>query len=95
MPNVPAAPASHDAPPALSADHQINRAKQLEKERANVMSKIGKNREFLRLMDDNGALTNDQSAWLKTFYPDKEKGSVRSAEEVELTRKLREAARKA
>lgn len=77
-----------------AAQRQILRAHNLEKERAELQTKIGKNRDYLRLMDAGEELDTEQAAWLVTFYPEKEKGERRSAEEIEATRKAREAARK-
>lgn len=76
------------------AEQQIERAKKLERERSELMERIGKNREFLRLMAANGVLNAEQKKWLAVFYPDKEKNTRRSKEEIEATRKAREAARK-
>lgn len=76
------------------AEAQISRAATLEKERADLMERIGKNRDFLRLLGDNEALTDVQRTWVDTFYPEKEKGERRSAEDIEATRKLRESVRK-
>jgi hypothetical protein len=77
-----------------SAERQIARAKHLEKTRAEVMKHIGANREYLRLMAVNGELTEDQEDWLEAFYPSKEKGERRTAEEIERTRAIKQEARK-
>lgn len=77
------------------ASRQIKRAMKLEKEISALRKSVNDNRDYLRLMDRNEELTEDQSEFLDTFYPEKEKGERRSAEEVEATRKAREAARKA
>ena len=90
-PQPTAAPAERTQSPA---ERQIARAKTLEKQRAELMKKISDNREYLRLMDRNDELTDTQAEWLDVFYPEKEKGERRSKEEVEATRKAREAARK-
>lgn len=82
------------APAQTPAERQIERAMKLEQERSELQEKIGKNREYLRLMAANDELTADQKKWLDVFYPEKEKGERRSAEEIEATRKAREAARK-
>lgn len=81
------------APVQTSAERQIARAKDLEKQRAALQTSIGKNRDYLRLMDANDELDAEQSKWLKTFYPDKEKGSTRSEDEIKATREARKAAR--
>lgn len=82
------------AAPQTSAERQIERAKDLERQRFELMKAIGKNREYLRLMDANDELSEDEGAWLDTFYPNKERGEQRSAGEVEATRLAKEAARK-
>ena len=77
-----------------SAAKQITRALSLEKERAELMRRISDNRDYLRLMDRNEELDDDQADFLDTFYPEKERGERRSKEAIEATRKAREAARK-
>lgn len=79
--------------PQTSAQRQIERAKVLEKQRAELQTSIGKNRDYLRLMDANEELTADESAWLQKFYPEKERGSRRSEDEIKATREARKAAR--
>jgi hypothetical protein len=86
----PTAPAAAQT----SADRQIARAKSLERERAELQKRISANREYLRLMDDNEELTDDQADWLEAFYPQKEKGERRSQEDIGRTRKAKEAARR-
>lgn len=76
-----------------TAERQIKRALVLEKTRAEHQDKISKNRDYLRLMDGNEELTEEQGAWLDSFYPVKEKGEQRTKEEIELTRKAKERAR--
>lgn len=95
-PPTPAAPTAETTPaaPDTPASRQIARAKGLERERAALMAKIGSNRDYLRLMAANDELTADERTWLLAFYPEKEKGERRSTEEVEATRKVKEAARK-
>ncbi len=81
--------------PALTeAEKQIERAKHLERERADLMERIGANREYLRLMDKNEALTDEQGAWLDKFYPLKEKGERRSKDDIQATREAKQEARK-
>lgn len=75
------------------AAQQILRAVKLEGERADNLSRIAKNRDFLRLLNDNEALTPEQQKWLLTFYATKEKDERRSKDEVEETKKAKEAAR--
>lgn len=72
----------------------IEQAKKLEKERGELMLRIGANRDFLRNLHKMGALDGEQRKFVETFYPEKEKGSSRSADEIEATRKAREDARK-
>lgn len=93
MPTAAKAPEATDTP-TTPADRQIARAKGLERERADLMERIGKNRDYLRLMDANEELTADQAEWLDAFYPVKEKGEQRTKEEIEATRKAKEDARK-
>ena len=76
-----------------SADRQIERAKMLERQRAKLMEQVSANRTYLRLMAANDELSAAQRKWLSTFYPEKEKGQERSAEDIEATRKARQAAR--
>ena len=77
-----------------SAGRMIARACQLEAEIEEQRVSIGKNRDYLRLMDANDELSDEQSEWLDTFYPEKEKGARRDKDEIEATRKAREEARK-
>ena len=91
MPQVPVAPGA--VAELSEPEKQIARAKQLEKERAALMQKIAANRDYLRLMHRNEALTEEQGDWLDEFYPLKEKSKRRSKEEVEATRKAKLAAR--
>lgn len=75
-------------------ERQILRAARLERDRSDLMERIGKNRDYLRLMADNEELSEDQQAWVNTFYPEKEKGERRSEDDITATRKAREEARK-
>lgn len=77
-----------------SGHRQIVRAVHLEKLRSDLMEQVTANRDYLRLMEKNGELNEAQTAFRKTFYPDKEKGESRDKDEIEATRKLRETARK-
>lgn len=72
----------------------IEQAQGLEAERAEVMERVTANRTELRLIDKQGNLSDEQGKWLDTFYPEKEKGERRSKDDIEATRKAREAARK-
>lgn len=76
------------------AERQVVRAVKLEVQRAELMKKIADNRDYLRLMDRNEELSEDQAEFLDTFYPEKERGERRSKEDIEATRRAREAARK-
>lgn len=93
---MPPAVKAPEAPPAeqTAAQRQIERARALEKERAELQERIGKNRDYLRLMDANDELTTEEGEWLDAFYPVKEKGEQRTKEEIERTRKAKEEARK-
>lgn len=94
---TPEAPAADATPTPVAEDtpasRQIARANQLERDRTALMEKVGKNREYLRLMQDNEELTAEQAAWVAAFYPEKEKGERRSEDEVEVTRRVKAAAR--
>lgn len=80
-------------PEQTPADRQIARAKELERRRGELMELITANRDYLRLMDKNEELTEEQGTWLDVFYPVKEKGEQRSKADVEATRKAKEEAR--
>lgn len=81
-------------PDQTAAERQIDRAKDLERQRGALMELIAANRDYLRLMDKNDELTEEQGDWLDVFYPTKEKGEQRTKDEVEATRKAKEEARK-
>lgn len=74
-------------------ERQILRAHVLEAERSELMGRIDANRKYLRLMAQNEELTEAEVTFLDTFYPEKEKGERRSEDQIEATRKAREAAR--
>lgn len=85
-----------------AAERQIQRAKDLEKERYELGKRINSNREYLRLMDANEELqgqtvlngeTVEMGEWLDVFYPQKERGQKRSKDEIEATRKAKQEAR--
>lgn len=76
-----------------SAQRQFVRANLLEQRRGDVMREIAANREYLRLMDANDELDEELGDWLEDFYPVKEKGETRSADEIERTRQAKAAAR--
>lgn len=76
-----------------SAEKQIHRALLLEAERSESMKKIAANREYLRLMDENEELEDDEADWVDDFYPSKEKGQTRTDDEIERTRKAKATAR--
>lgn len=94
-PQPTAAPAQHSNHPVGSPAWLVEQAKRLEKERADLMEKIGANRNLLRQLHKVDALDAEMREFVEKFYPEKEKGSNRSKDEIEATRKLREAARKA
>ena len=73
---------------------QVQRAIELEAQISTLREKVNDNRVYLRMMDKNDELNEDQSEFVDTFYPEKEKGERRPAEEVEATRIARAAARK-
>jgi len=76
-----------------SAEKQISRAVRLERERSEAMKKVAANREYLRLMEENEELGDEEADWLDDFYPQKERGRGRSEDEIERTRKAKAAAR--
>lgn len=73
---------------------QVRRAVALEAERARIMDVVAKNRTLLRLLDSQDSLDADQQEFLDTFYPEKERGTRRSAADVEATRKAKLVARR-
>jgi len=83
-----------DAPPG-TPDWLIARAIKLEQDRARIMEQVGANRRSLRDLDAQDALDDEQAAFLDTWYPEKERGERRSKDDIEATRRAREAARKA
>jgi hypothetical protein len=88
-------PAANNTEVGSVGARQIERAKRLEAERARIMKAIGANREFLRGLALNEELTPEQEDWVEDFYPTKEKGERRSAEEIERTKLAKAEARKA
>jgi hypothetical protein len=91
---APEAPATSPEPTPGSPAWLINQAKGLERDRGKLLERIGANRSLLRQLHKVGALNAEEKKFVTTFYPDKERGSTRSEDEVEATRKTREAARK-
>lgn len=73
---------------------QVQRAIELEAQISSLREKVNDNRTYLRMMDKNDELTEDQSEFVEVFYPEKEKGERRPPAEVEATRIARAAARK-
>lgn len=76
------------------ASRQIRRALRLEQELSKLRQSVNDNRDYLRLMDRNEELDEDQSEFLEVWYPEKEKGERRPPEEVEATRRAKSLARK-
>lgn len=76
------------------ATRQIERALRLEREISALRQSVNDNRDYLRLMDRNEELNDDQSEFLDVWYPEKEKGERRPPEEVEATRRAKALARK-
>lgn len=93
-PQPTAAPAQTVTHPKGSPAWLVQQARELEKERGNLMERIGANRAILRNMHKADALEADLKEFVEKFYPEKEKGVTRSADEIEATRKEREKARK-
>lgn len=103
MPQAPAAPTQDkivtmtgdDDAPKGSPSWLIAKARELEKQRAAILEKVGANRESLRNLDKQDALSEDEGEWLDVFYPERgDSDEPRSKEENERTRKAREHARK-
>lgn len=69
-------------------------AVKLEQQSATLQKQISANRSQLRNLVAMGACTAEQRRWVQVFYPEKQRGERRSAEDVEATRKARLAARK-
>jgi hypothetical protein len=76
------------------ASIQIKRAIDLEREMAEVRVRVNDNRDYLRLMKKNKAVTEAQGDFIDTWFPEKERGERRDKDEIEATRKLREVARR-
>lgn len=66
----------------------------LEREVAEVRSRIDDNRTLLRLMARNKRLSDAQTQFQHVFYPLKKKGDPSSQDELDATRILHEVARK-
>jgi hypothetical protein len=78
------------------AARQIARAIKLEQQMngdEGLRSKINDNRTYLRLMDRNEELDEDQAEFVDVFYAEKEKGERRTEEEAEATVRARKLAR--
>lgn len=76
------------------AQEYVQDAIRLEADRAGVLAKIADVRDMLRKLDNTDKLNEAQAEFLDVFYPEKERGERRSAEDLEATRRAREAARK-
>lgn len=72
---------------------QIARAIELEREITRLRARVNSNRTYLRLMNDNNELTDDQSEFVDVFYAEKERGERRTDEEAEATQRARRLAR--
>lgn len=77
-----------------TGSRQIKRALRLEREISALRQSVNDNRDYLRMMDRNEELNDDQSEFLDTWYPEKEKGERRPQDEVEATRRAKALARK-
>lgn len=77
-----------------AGSRQVERAITLEREMSAARKRVNDNREFLRLMARNDELNEAQVEFVETFYPEKEKGERRAQEDIDATRRAREAARK-
>jgi hypothetical protein len=93
-PQPTTAPAPAAQAPIGSPHWLMAQAKKLEKDRGEIMDKIGAVRTQLRNLDKLGGLPTEVKEFAETFYPKKEKDSPRSKEDSEATRKARQDARK-
>lgn len=50
-------------------DDALGRALELRNEKIDLLKRIADNRQLLRLLDSNEALSAEQSEWLAEFYP--------------------------
>ena len=94
-----AQPAEHAAPAPVhhmpgSVPWLIQQAKDLEVQRGEVLERVSAVRSQLRNLRKLGALDADAIKFMDVFYPEKERGEIRSKEDIEKTRKAREDARK-
>lgn len=104
----PQATTTQDAQPATGSNQMavdlVIAAQKLEGRRADLLEEVSANRTLLRLLDKNGQLENatvtvdgkqvSVPEWLDDFYPEKEKDTQRSKEEIAATQKVRAEARK-
>jgi hypothetical protein len=74
---------------------QVKRAIELEQEISVLRQRVADNRTYLRLMDRNGELTDDQGEFTDVFYAEKERGRERTEEESAATTRARKLAREA
>jgi hypothetical protein len=72
---------------------QVKRAIELEQTIADLRQKVNDNRTYLRLMDRNGELTDDQGTFTDVFYAEKERGERRTEKEAAATTRARKLAR--
>lgn len=72
---------------------QVLRAIELERQISELRQKVNDNRTYLRLMDRNGELTDDQGTFTDVFYAEKERGERRTEEEAAATTRARKLAR--
>lgn len=72
---------------------QVRRAIELERQIADLRQRVADNRTYLRLMDRNDELTNDQGTFVDVFYAEKEKGERRTDAEAAATNRARKLAR--
>lgn len=72
---------------------QVLRAIELERQISDLRQKVNDNRTYLRLMDRNGELTDEQGTFTDVFYAEKERGERRTEEEAAATTRARKLAR--
>lgn len=72
---------------------QVKRAIELERQINDLRTKVNDNRTYLRLMDRNDELTDEQGTFVDVFYAEKERGERRTEEEAAATNRARRLAR--
>lgn len=79
------------------ADHaegtrQVKRAIQLYREMVAARTNLNGCRDLLRSLRKNEGLNQDQEEFVDVFFPDKERGTSRSQDEINASKKLHDVA---